>query len=476
MAPPVKTPRVEGATSIAVLPFKDLSSAKDQSWLCEGVADEVLNALARLAGLRVTPRDSAFVFAGAKDLRAVAAKLKVATVLTGSVRPIGDQVRITVEFSDVVNGVSVWSGLFDCELRDLLKVEGHIAKTIAEAFILTTAAGEAISLPTRVMVASEAHCMYLKGRALAMKRGRLLFPALQHFQKAIEGDPDYALAWAGVAEVCCLLGYYGLVRPDQYRRRALSAAERAVEIDPQSAEAHDALACSLLLYQNDPHRADLEFQKALELNPGHSHARCLRALLYLQLTCGRHDEAIAEVRRALNSDPHSPYVKTILGLCLGIAGQHDQALSLLRMAVNADPEALLARHALAYTLYWAGKFDEAESVTEGAGRMSGYSGFGATMLVMARARLGRLIESQRLLGELQQRASSQYVAFTNLAEASFAIGDRADAVALAGRALEDREPQFLLYARHAPHFAWLREETGWPAMLRQLEEPQETSS
>ncbi len=466
---PTKAPRVERGTSIAVLPFKDLSVAKDQSWLCEGIAEDILNDLARLEGLRVTPRDSAFAFAGTKDLRFVGTKLKTATLLTGSVRPIGDRVRIKVEFNDVLNGAQLWSTAIECDPADLLEVEASITKTIGEAFNLRVAPGQDSAVPTKAFVDSGAHRLYLKGRVVALKRGRHLPSALQHLQKAVEADPNYVPAWAGVAEVCNLLAYYGLVRPDQYRERAVSAAARAVEIDARSPRAHAALACSLLLYRGDPQRADDEFQTALQLSPNHSETRCQRALLFLQLTRGRHQEAIAEVRRALESDSHSLYVNTILGICFGISGQHDRALPLLRAVANADSDALLARHGLAHTLCWAGKFDEAASVIEGAARMSGYSGFGATMLVMVQARLGHLTQARGLLEQLRQRASSQYIALNNLAEASFAVGDTASAIALAEQALSDREPQFLLFARHAPNFEWLRKETVWPGMLKQLD-------
>ena len=468
---PSKAPRVERGTSIAVLPFKDLSVAKDQSWLCEGIAEDILNDLARLKGLRVTPRDSAFAFAGNKDLRSIGTKLKAATLLTGSVRPIGDRVRIAVEFSDVLNGTQLWSTAVECDPADLLEVEASIAKTVGEAFNLTVAPGPDSDVPTKALVDSGAHRQYLKGRVLSRKRGRHLPSALQQFQKAVEADPNYVPAWAGVAEVCNLLAYYGIGRPDQYRGLALAAGERAIQIDPRSPEAHAALACSLLLYRGDLQRADSEFQTALQLNPNHSETRCMRALLFLQLTRGLHQEAIAEVRRALESDAHSLYATTVLGICFGISGRHDRALPLLRAVAEADPDALLARHGLAYTLCWAGKFDEAASVIEGAARMSGYSGFGATVLAMVQARMGRVTEARGLLGQLRQRADSQYIALSNLAEASFAIGDVASAIALARQALRDREPQFLLFARHAPNFEWLRKETVWPEMLRQLNEP-----
>ena len=474
--PSPKSPRWEGVTSIAVLPLADLSASKDQGWLCEGLAEEILSALAQIDGLAVTPRDSAFLFGGTRDLGAIGAKLRVRTVLTGSVRQAGEYARISVELSDVVKGARVWSGRFDCEPADLVKVEGQIVKSVTEAFSLAARPDSDEFLATRARVNAAAHQMYLRGRAFLTRRGRLLFPALQHFQKAADLDPNCAPALAGIAEACVWLGYYGLVRPEHYRDRALASARRAVELDFRAAQAHAALAGALLLYRGDSKRAEVEYREAIRLNPRDSQIRCLHALFHLQLTHGRNDEAIAEVRKALSDDPYSNHVKTIYGLCLGIAGRHEQALPILRSVAAADPQALLARHGLARALYWAEHFEEAASALEGAGRMSGYSGFGAALLVAAWARQGRKNEARALLAQLDERSASEYISLASLAEASFALGDRAKAVALASRALGDREPQILLFARHAPHFAWLRKEPEWNGMLKHLDDLPSTES
>ncbi len=192
---------VERVASIAVLPFTDMSAAKDQDWFCDGIAEEILNALTPLKGLRVAARTSAFSFKGkSDDLRTIGEKLNVTTVLDGSVRRAGDRVRITVQLSDVANGFQLWSERYDRELKDIFDVQDEIAKAIAERLRVTLAGGKDDRLVEQGTTNVEAYQLYLKGRALLGRRGASIPLALDLFRKAVEIDPDYSLAWAGIAD------------------------------------------------------------------------------------------------------------------------------------------------------------------------------------------------------------------------------------------------------------------------------------
>jgi eukaryotic-like serine/threonine-protein kinase len=270
------TPRpAERAASIAVLAFTDMSAAKDQDWFCDGIAEEILNALTPLKGLRVAARTSAFSFKGkGDDLRTIGEKLNVTTVLEGSVRRAGDCVRITVQLSDVANGFQLWSERYDRELKDIFDVQDEIAKAIAERLRVTLAGGKDDRLVEQATMNIEAYQLYLKGRALVDRRGANVPAGLDLLRKAVDLDPGYALAWAGIADALTVLAYSGAPPGSESKAQAMAAAKRSIELDPASAVAHTSLACATLVYENNHSVAKLRFERALELNPSYAMGRC----------------------------------------------------------------------------------------------------------------------------------------------------------------------------------------------------------
>ena len=357
----------ERVASIAVLAFSDMSAAKDQDWFCDGIAEEILNALTPLKGLRVAARTSAFSFKGkSDDLRTIGEKLNVTTVLEGSVRRAGDRVRITVQLSDVANGFQLWSERYDRELKDIFDVQDEIAKAIAERLRVTLAGGKDDRLVEQATTNIEAYELYLKGRALVDRRGASVPAGLDLLRKAVELDPGYSLAWAGIADALTVLAYSGAARGSESKPQAMAAARRSIELDPASAAGHTALACATLLYENNRAMAKQEFERALELSPGYGMGRCWYALFYFQWACGDFERGIAEARRALDSDPLSAYVTMNLGVCLFTAGRLDEAIETCRRAIQLDPESFVARWALGIALGMAGRFEEAVSTLEAA--------------------------------------------------------------------------------------------------------------
>src|SRR5262245_23082946 len=290
----------ERAASIAVLAFTDMSAAKDQDWFCDGIAEEILNALTPLEGLRVAARTSAFSFKGkGDDLRTIGEKLKVTTVLEGSVRRAGDRVRITVQLSDVANGFQLWSERYDRELKDIFDVQDEIAKTIAERLRVTLAGGKDDRLVERVTTNVQAYQLYLKGRALVDRRGASIPAGLDLLRMAVELDPGYSLAWAGVADALTVMTYSGAARGSESKAQAMAAARRSIELDPASAVGHTSLACATLLFENNRAVAKRTFERALELNPSYAMGRCWYGHFYLNWAGGDFERGIAQVRRAL---------------------------------------------------------------------------------------------------------------------------------------------------------------------------------
>lgn len=366
------TPEAKRGASIAVLPFADLSATKDQDWFCDGIAEEILNALTSLKGLRVAARTSAFSFKRkSDDLRTIGEKLNVTTVLEGSVRRVGDRVRITAQLSDVQNGYQLWSERYDRELKDIFDIQDEIAKSIADRLKVTLAGIKDNRVVAQATANLEAYQLYLKGRALVDRRGASVPSGLDLLRKAVELDPGYSLAWAGVADALTVLAYSGAARGSESKPQAMEAAKRSIELDPTSATGHTALACATLLYDNNRAMAKREFERALELSPSYGMGRCWYANFYLNWARGDFGQGIAEARRALDSDPLSAYVTMNLGVCLFTAGRLDEAIEKCLLASQLDPGSFVARWALGIALGLAGRFEEAVSTLDAAAEMSG---------------------------------------------------------------------------------------------------------
>jgi eukaryotic-like serine/threonine-protein kinase len=460
----------ERTASIAVLAFTDMSASKDQDWFCDGIAEEILNALTPLKGLRVAARTSAFSFKGkSDDLRTIGEKLNVTTVLEGSVRRAGDRVRITVQLNDVTNGFQLWSERYDRELKDIFDVQDEIAKAIAERLRVTLAGGKDDRLVEQATTNMEAYQLYLRGRALVDRRGANVPAGLDLLRMAVGLDPGYSLAWAGVADALTVLAYSGAARGSESKPQAMAAAKRSIELDPTSATGHTALACATLLYENNRALAKLEFERALELSPSYGMGRCRYANFYLNWARGDFEQGIAEARRALDSDPLSAYITMNLGVCLFTAGRLDEAIETCRRAIQLDSESFVARWALGIAFGLAGRFDEAVSTLETAAEMSGRHPLAVTGLAGVFGHGGQLAEALALHRELMDRASRRYVSASHLALTAEAAGQREEAIAFARRAWDEREPSFILWARHFPQYRTLHSDPRFAAILREMD-------
>jgi serine/threonine-protein kinase len=336
---------------------------------------------------------------------------------------------------------------------------------------VTLAGGKDARLVEQGTTNVEAYQLYLKGYALLSRRGATIPAALDLFRKAVEIDPGYSLAWAGIADAVTGLAITGSVRGSESKPQALAAATRSIELDPTSAASHTALACATLLYENNRAIAKQEFVRALELRPSYVLGRSWYALFYLQWACGEFEQGIAEARRALDSDPLSAYVTFLLGLCLCTAGRLDEAIETCRRAVQQDPGSFVARWGFGVSLGPAGRFEEAVSTLEAAAGMSGRHARALTSLAGVLGQWGKASEASALHRELMDRASRAYIPLTYLALTAEASGQHEEAMAFARRAWDEREPPFILHARHFPEFRTLRSDPRFAAILREMDEP-----
>jgi TolB-like protein/Tfp pilus assembly protein PilF len=471
-APDIASPPAERAASIAVLAFADMSAAKDQDWFCDGIAEEILNALTPLEGLRVAARTSAFSFKGkSDDLRTIGEKLRVSTVLEGSVRRAGDRLRITTRLSDAATGFQLWSERYDRELKDIFDVQDEIAKAIAERLRVTLAGGKDDRLVEQGTANIEAYQLYLKGRALIDRRGASVPAGLDLLRKAVELDPGYSLAWAGVADALTVMAYSGAAPGAESKSAAIAAARRSIELNPESAVSHAALACATLLYENNRAMAKQEFERALQLSPDYAMGRCWYANFYLNWARGDFEQGIAECRRALDNDPLSAYVTMTLGVGLFTAGRLDEAIDTCRRAVQLDSESFVARWALGIALGLARRFEEAAATLDAAAGMSGRHPLALVALAGIFGLGGKAAEAAALHRELMDRRARGHVAATHLALTAEAAGEREEAIAFARRAWDQREPPFILWARHFPLYRPLHSDSRFAAILREMDEP-----
>lgn len=458
--------------SIAVLPFGSLSTNPEDEFFADGVTEEILNALAQIPGLRVAGRSSAFSFKGKnEDLRSVGTKLNVATILEGTMRRSGNRLRITAQLINASDGYQLWSERYDRVLEDVFEVQDEIATTIASRLRLSLSAERdcrSAKPPTHDLGAYE---LYLKGRGLLYQRGLSIPKALECFKQAVALDPLYAQAWAGLADGYTTSGYSGFRPAAEVMPQALDAARRALVLDPELAEAHNALACPTLLYELDLDLAEREFRRALELNPNYPQASAWYGLFLLQWMSGRHEEAHAVLSRHYQIDPLSGYAHVILAFSAFDTGRAAEAVKLARRGVELDPNSYLAQWCLTCALYCDGKYEEAAAEGDRGLIMAGRHAWTLSGLVSIYAAWGKTDEARALYLEMEARSAREYVQPAMLAPAAAAAGDMDRAIVVAQRALDERDPMFVMLARSWPFYDRLRTDPRFTEIVGKLKFP-----
>src|SRR5216110_1195460 len=346
--------------SIAVLPFDNLSGDPQNAYFSEGVQDEILTRLAKIAELKVISRTSTQRFKSApNDLRQIAQQLGVANILEGSVQKANDQVRVNVQLINAITEAHLWADTYDRKLTDIFVIESDIAKTIADTLQAKLSRSAEHVLASRPTENPEAHELYLKGRYFWNRRtGENLKKAADYFQQAIGKDPQYALAYSGLADCHVLLPLYPALgsNPRDELPKALKAARKAVELDDTLGEANASLARALASdLQLSP--AISEFNRAIELNPNYATAHqwfgeCLQSQ-------GQLEEALAELKRAQELDPLSLVINTVLGFALDTVGKSDEAIAQLHKTIEIDPNFVNANGQLGNVLEHRGRLNEA---------------------------------------------------------------------------------------------------------------------
>jgi serine/threonine-protein kinase len=422
--------------SIAVLPFDNLSRDPDNAFFAEGVQDEVLTRLAKVADLKVIARTSTQKFkSSSENLPEIARQLGVAHVLEGSVQKSGDQVRVNVQLINAVTQSHLWADTYDRKLTDIFAVESDIAKTIADRLQAQLSGAEKSAIAKQPTGNPEAYELYLKGRHFWNRRTEPdLRKAIDFFQQAIGKDSAYALAYAGLADCYAVMPNYSDDPPKPNIDRAIAAARRAIELDDSLAEAHSALGNAL---SNDLRFTEVEaaFKRGFSLNPNYASAHQWYGETLQSL--GRFEEAVAELRRARELDPLSLIINSILAGTLYSAGRYDEASQQTQRAMDLDPNFGVAYWVRAQIHESRGEFDQAIADYKKSGEGSGSDPNNA-VIACAYARSGRTAEAQKILDDLLAQSQRRFVSSYWLAELQAVLGDKDSAIRHLEKAYDER--------------------------------------
>jgi adenylate cyclase len=458
--------------SIAVLPFENLSRDPDNAYFAEGMQDEILARLSKIADLKVISRTSTQKYKSAPDnLREIAKQLGVANVLEGSVQKAADQVRVNVQLINALNDAHLWGDIYDRKLTDIFAVESDIAKTIADTLQAKLTGEEKQMIAAQPTSNTTAYELYLKGRLLWSKRGgENLRQAIALYEQAIALDPNYALAYAGLAESYVVLPVYTEVVSREAYAKAKAAVRKALQLDEKLAEAHTALA-DVLFNELDMAGSISEFQRAIALNPNYATAHqwygCdpLRAI-------GRFDEAIAEGKRAVELDPLSPIINSDLGRTLTMARRYDEAIAQLRKTLEIDPTLWVARFNLGETFQL--KNDMATAIAEYTKAQQLSDDLRARVpLAAAKAQSGDKEAAVQMLAELEELARHRNVRAYWRTVLYLSLGNRDEAIRLLEQGIADHEGLDIAWIKVDPLLDPLRGDPRFEALVQKVVGPKQ---
>ena len=445
--------------SIAVLPFLNLSADKNDEYLSDGMTEELLNVLTKVKSLHVPGRSSSFAFKGKNEddiFRKVGEQLHVNTVLEGSVRKAGDKLRITAQLVNVADGYHLWSETYDRDMKDILAMESDVARRVVEALQVQLGVDEERAFAKKPTENPEAHRLYLLGRYHFAKFTRAGWTnAIHYFEQALQVDPNFALAYCGLADTYGWAG--GQLMPGREAwAKEMELAQKALDLDPNLAEAHLSMGTALFSVLG-PHASEKELDRAVELNPN-------LPLIYDQYgwtfsEMGRFDDAIAAEKKALQLDPLNTFLNTDLAFFLYWAHRYEEATTQIRKTLELDPNNAFAHSILGWCLIWKGNKAEATAEFQKSTTLDDLPWY-VSSLGYAYAASGDRAKAEQILHHLDELAKQRYVSPANRAAVYLGLGENEKALDWLEKAYEDRDPIFWwingdqLYdsVRQAPRF------------------------
>lgn len=466
LAAPEVVPMPAPLPSIAVLPFANLSADKENEYFSDGLADDIIDALTRLRGLRVIARTSSFAFRGKEaDVGEIGARLKVATILEGSVRKDGTRVRISAQLVKAADQSHLWSERYDREMTDIFAIQDEISQAIAEKLRVRLTEKEVFKRPTENL---EAYNLFLRARHLIQRlRPDSLARGKECLEEALALDHNYALAYAGLAEYYLTSGFLGFMVGREALRGAKAAAMQALKLNDTLAEAHAQLGAVKAAGDFDWVGAEKEFQRALELNPGSHIVHFYYALVCLRPQ-GRSAEELPHEQRAVELDPLCARYNTCLGYLYDILGQPELAMAQHREAIDLEPGMDMARQNLAMAHLHRGRLEDAAVEAQKACEVSGRISRSLGLLALTYGLTGRQGEASVLLKELTARRRTSYVSPLAMSMACRGVEDIDGVFEWLERGIEERDLLIIFHLKCEPFYAAYRGDPRYQAILHKM--------
>jgi serine/threonine protein kinase/Tfp pilus assembly protein PilF len=452
--------------SIAVLPFEDFSPAKDQAYFCEGLKESIIHALKQARNLRVPATTSLFEDKP-RDYRQIGQKLKVETVLDGSVQKVEDKVRIIAKLIDIADESIIWTDQFDPEQEDIFSILDAISMTIVNELKVNLLGGEKDKIVKRYTEDPDAWDYYSWGRYFLSKRTKEGFEtAIDYFEQAIKKDPSYALAHTGLADCYSLLGYYSYLAPNVAFPKAKEQAKRALSIDDTIAEAHTSLAYVLLFYEWDWEGAESQFRQAIGLSPNYATAHHWYSVFLFGM--GRYNEALIEIERAQELDPGSSIINTEVGGVYYFMRQYDKAIDARKSVLAMDENFWRAHWSLARTYLQKEMYEDAlAEIQKAEVLLKEQQPWIEWLRGITYARMGEREGARQVLDSLLEQSKQEYVSPVDLAALYFALEENDQGFDWLRKALKVPDP-FLVWLRTDPLYDSVRSDPNFIAVLKEM--------
>ena len=455
---------------VAVLPFVNISPDHVDEYFADGLTEELISSVSRIKGLRVIARTSVMRYKGAnKPISEIGRELNVGSVLEGSVRKVGNKIRISVQFVETSKEEPRWSQKYDREVKDVFAIQSEIAQRVADALKDHVFGATHRDEPRTATFSTEAYMNYLRGRQLWNKRtDDDLKRAISFFEKAINIDNNYARAYVGLADSYAALALLEFMAPNEAYPKAKWAVNKALTLNAGLAAAHTSLGLIRFQYDWDWKGAEEEFTEAININFNYAPAHHFFAD-YLK-AMGRFDEALAEIEKARELDPLSLAINTGVGHVLYLSGQYDRAIEEYRKVIDLDPSFMATHIWFGRPYLEKGMFTEAIAELETAVRLSGESTIALAMLGHGLASAGRKQEAMDILDKLKEKSSSQYVPSYWIAVIYNGFKDKEQVITWMRKAFEERS-SWLVWSNVEPRFAWLRDDPEFAALMKAMKFP-----